>query len=266
VTGGRPPRPARLTLRARLTLLLGISAVVLGVAAVILFSSLAALTTDRTLVVLELDPAVIAVRDLRAAMLDQETAVRGYVLTRETDFLDPYDEGQTAALVAAAELEPVVSRDPRTAADFEAFQRSVDRWRSEFAEPSNELTNDGDQQAARDEEFQAEGQALFDDVRATVDQLEDDLVLQRDAAVESLDRAAQRVWTVAVCVLLGLVTLGIVIIVALKRSVTDPIIELAEDVRRIADGDLDQTVSVVGTAELEALASDIDGMRLQILG
>ena len=258
--------PTGLTLRRRLALLLGISAVVLIVAGAVLFSSLATLGTERERVIRDLDPGVIATRDLRAALVDQETGVRGYVLTGASEFREPYDRGLAAAAAADGALSGLAEGDPVLAAEIDEARRAAEVWQSEFARPALALAADGDAQAARDDDLLNEGRARFDEVRASVDRLEASVNSRRDVAVAELDRAASRVWSVTVGALFGIVAVGIVIAVALKRSVTDPIIELAEEVRAIADGDLARTVSVEGTPELERLGSDIDAMRLQILG
>ena len=282
--GGPAARFAGLTLRARLGLLLGISAAVLAIAGAILFGSLSTLSTERSSVVNDIDPALLAARDLRTALVDQETSLRGFLLTGEPSFLAPSDNGQTAELAAKAALEPLAASRPQIAASVDRVRLAADAWQSEFATPlvdalippadpnGKPLTPEQDrvkQEAeaqARSAGAQERGRELFTEVRASLDALEQDLAMQRGAAVLALDQAAQRVWTVSICVLIGLVALGIVIAVALNRSVTGPIVELADEVRGIAGGDLSRTVSVEGTPEIERLAADIDAMRLQILG
>ena len=260
------PTKGGLTLRQRLALLLGISAAVLTIASVILFSALDTLGSQREAVVVDIDPAALAARDLRTALVDQETGVRGFVITGDPDFLTPYDRGQTNELVAKAALEPLAARDPAIGEDFERFRLAADAWQSTYAAPAVDQTIAGASDAARSEAVQVAGRTLFEEVRASIDGLEQELAAQRDAAVIDLDAAAARVWTVTICVLIGFVALGIVIAVALNRSVTGPIVHLADEVRGIAAGDLGHAVSVEGTPEIEGLAADIDAMRLQILG
>jgi len=43
-------------------------------------------------------PARLQVEELRAAMVDQETGLRGYLLTDDTTFLQPYDDGRVRDL------------------------------------------------------------------------------------------------------------------------------------------------------------------------
>ena len=52
-----------------------------------------------------LSPAAIAAGDLTAAMLDQETGVRGYALSGDERFLEPYGPGRRNADVAMRQAE-----------------------------------------------------------------------------------------------------------------------------------------------------------------
>ena len=133
--GGPAARFAGLTLRARLGLLLGISAAVLAIAGAILFGSLSTLSTERSSVVDDIDPALLAARDLRTALVDQETSLRGFLLTGEPSFLAPSDNGQTAELAAKAALEPLAASRPEIAASVDRVRLAADAWQSEFATP-----------------------------------------------------------------------------------------------------------------------------------
>ncbi len=51
-----------------------------------------------------LSPAAITASDLKAALLDQETGVRGFTLGAEDRFLAPYDNGRRETELALAQL------------------------------------------------------------------------------------------------------------------------------------------------------------------
>ena len=89
--------PARWPLRTRLRLLLGAVGVLL---AATLVTQLLLQTRQRDVrndLLDRIEPARVTVADLRSAVLDQESGVRGYVLTRDQRFLEPYERGRRAA-------------------------------------------------------------------------------------------------------------------------------------------------------------------------
>src|SRR3954453_19727402 len=49
----------------------------------------------------DIQPARVAAYQLQGALRDQETATRGYVISADRQFLDPYYEGQQAEKAAA---------------------------------------------------------------------------------------------------------------------------------------------------------------------
>jgi len=64
----------------------------------------------RARVVDRVDPALVATLRLQSALLDQETAVRGYALTGNDVFLAPYKTGVPAGRQALADLQRLASR------------------------------------------------------------------------------------------------------------------------------------------------------------
>ena len=78
---------------------IGVLGTVASVLALVRLGDARVQLTDR------LSPAAISAADLRAAMIDQETGVRGYALTGDQSFLDPYEDGRRTADEAIARLE-----------------------------------------------------------------------------------------------------------------------------------------------------------------
>ena len=83
-----PSRLSRLSLRARLMALLGLVALLLvGTLA----AQLMLQTRQRDVrndILQRVDPALVALGDLRAALVDQETGVRGFALANDPRFLE----------------------------------------------------------------------------------------------------------------------------------------------------------------------------------
>src|SRR6202012_4835523 len=95
--------------------------------------------------------------------------------------------------------------------------------------------------------------------------------LQTNLAVEG--RAARRRLVTAADVLAGVLLASLCVLVAtaaaigrsLRRRVTVPLSDVAEDARLVAGGDLDHQVRVSGPQEIADLASGVEAMRRRIL-
>ena len=83
----------------------------------------------------DIQPARVAAYQLQVALRDQETAVRGYVITVDPQFLDPYHAGQLAEKQAADDIRQRVGERTDLMADLDAIEQAAATWRTTFAEP-----------------------------------------------------------------------------------------------------------------------------------
>jgi signal transduction histidine kinase len=264
VTGeAAAPRASGLTLRTRLTAILGLVALLLvGTlgAQLVLQSRQRDIRND---LLERIDPALVALGDLRAGLVDQESGVRGYALAGDPRFLEPYERGQGAAADAAARLAELLGDSP-LADEVRTVDELTETWRVEIAEPSIAATQQGAGIAATDE-FQIEGRQRFDAIRAAIDDVDRALTRERAMQVDDLDAAARHATVTMFLQALGLVLSGALIVVALNRVVVGPIRRLGRDARRVAEGDLGHPVRGEGSPDLVALGEDVDAMRRRIL-
>jgi hypothetical protein len=264
VTGeAAAPRASGLTLRTRLTAILGLVALLLvGTlgAQLVLQSRQRDIRND---LLERIDPALVALGDLRAGLVDQESGVRGYALAGDPRFLEPYERGQGAAADAASRLAELLGDSP-LADEVRTVDELTETWRVEIAEPSIAATQQGAGIAATDE-FQIEGRQRFDAIRAAIDDVDRALTRERAMQVDDLDAAARDATVTMFLQALGLVLSGVLIVVALNRVVVAPIRRLGRDARRVAEGDLGHPVRGEGSPDLVALGEDVDAMRRRIL-
>jgi signal transduction histidine kinase len=211
------------------------------------------------------DPAIAAVYQLEAALVDQETGVRGFLLGRREAFLAPYRAGSQIARRRLAELDRLVAdRDlpglRRHLADVVARARE---WRARYADPivgrvQSGAPGPGDGSVTR-------GKAAFDRLRAALDALQRDLLTARAVARRTLDHNASVVtavvWASSALLLVALALAAW----ALRREVIGPIGALAGSVRRVAHGDYDLPVRTDGAREITDLGRDTEAMRARIV-
>ena len=256
----RPDPAKRWTLRrifafgAACAALITIGAIALGTAASLRLSDARVLLLD------QVGPAVLAAQNLPGDLVDQETAVRGFVIGGgNAAFLDPYQEGRTAEDrdVAAIRGYLAIRDDPTVAADLAAVEAAADTWRAEYVQPLLDRAP-----TAPDP---GQGKALFDDVRNTTSRLQADLNAERMAARDGLATAATRLAWVGVGVAVMVAGFLIAAAFGLRRSVLRPVSGLAAQVRLVASGDTAHPVVADGPREIVNLGADVDSMRLAIL-
>jgi signal transduction histidine kinase len=225
--------------------------------------AIANLDSTRSRVVNVIAPAALHGSQLYTAMLNQETGLRGYLLSAQPQFLQPYSAGQVQQQAQLTALRPLLAGFPGARADLSMAVRHSEHWRSAYAAPAiMRVRVTGKPQPGGNISV---GKADFDSVRAPLGAFQRALASQRAVAVARLSSDSDVLDVTAIAsaavLLLGLVALG----VALRAAAIRPLARLASDARQVAGGDLEHEVDPSGPREVHTLAADVDRMRERVL-
>jgi diguanylate cyclase (GGDEF)-like protein len=160
--------------------------------------------------VVEADALAGEAAKLRAALLDQETGLRGYELTGDDPFLGPYRHGLRVERGAIDALT-LGAPTPELQRAIRGADEAAERWRLEWAEPAIALAASGDLDAVRERVADGDGVRLFEVVRGAVGGVELEIKKIREAAIAEVDRAQALVLgllVVAVAIVAVLLSIG----------------------------------------------------------
>ena len=257
--------PARWPLRKRLALLLTAAGLLLGATLVTQVILQQQQRGARDELLTSVDPAVVATADLRGAVIDLETSVRGYSVTDDTRFLESYEAAEASGTVALDDLDSLVADDRSLSEAVDAVRALVDGWQERIARPLIDASTPAERAAVRTPEFEQDGLRRVETLRASIDGIENELLSVRADKVRELNGAARRsTWAMALQAG-GVVLAGLLLLVALTRVVIGPIEQLGRDARKVAGGDLRHVVRGQGSPDLARLGGDVDAMRTRIL-
>ena len=200
---------------------------------------------------------ITSVEELRVAFSDQESGVRGYVLTGDPSFLAPFESGRSTGLLAVEDIRRRGAGDDRILGPLRAALSAGESWRTEIALPNIATRGTG----ALSSETLVDGKESFDRVR--------DRLLELNAAVERVgsraDARAQRerntAIAIAVATLLAALAVTIAGSLAVGRWLVTPMRALRDAVAdpmplaRMPDG---------GPKELRDVAGAVDLLRVTI--
>ncbi|MEU3462604.1 CHASE3 domain-containing protein [Streptomyces sp. NPDC006733] len=204
-------------------------------------------------------PALVTSVRLESALINQETGARGYGLTGEPGFLEPYRSGLRQQKDSVALLRTLLADDSKAAADLDEMLVRAETWQSRFGRPV--ASAPAGAPVALAAERADEGRQHFNAIRASSARLEQDLEADRSRAHAELhDVRTQRnyIFSLIAAVILALTAL---VFAGLRRGVTLPLDRLSEGVRRVAKGNFDQPITPSGPADLRRLTVDIEAMR-----
>jgi sigma-B regulation protein RsbU (phosphoserine phosphatase) len=252
-------------LRRRVQLLF-VALFVILVAGVLLDTAVEAQRTDATHAV---DDSLVPARDelgtLLTSVVDQETGQRGYLLTGQEEFLQPYTAGRVESDRALRRLQSLVRDDPDALAAVDRVRSRVDAWQQLGADFEIDAKRQGRDEVAEALVASGTGKHLFDQLRteiADTSTLLDARLADRQARVGELhDRLTLvRVLNVVAALALLLAAWRLV-----GRWVTEPLARLSAAVRAAASGALREPIPASGPPDLAELAADVDAMRRRLL-
>jgi signal transduction histidine kinase len=259
-----PSRRARgWTLRRRLSLLFTGAAVLAVIALVVGIMAFGGLLDAREQIVEKIDPAAVAERDLVAAIIDQETGVRGFTLTADETFLEPYERGLEAAAVASERLLELVTDFPDVTTSVDEALRLTTVWQETFAEPEIARVRLFGAGEASTEVLEA-GRVSFEAIRTQFDVVEGELNRARDDGLADLDRATTVLIGSLVGVIVIVLLVGAAAYVAFTRWTLRPLERLGAGSRQVTEGDLNHELTPEGPLEIAQLGSDVEAMRRRI--
>jgi signal transduction histidine kinase len=252
------------SLRLRLALLFTVVGLIVLTLMVTSAVTYRRLVDDRAALVDRTDPALQHLGALLTAYVNQETGVRGFVLTRDEAFLEPYDQGLAADSAESAFLRQAMQGNAGLTRDLASVEQAAGRWHDRFASPAIAAARAGEDSFASDVAL-ANSKALFDGVRAAVDTMQRDLEAARQREKDQLDATSNQLAALMVASAIVLVATGVLLWWALRRWVTDPLEAVGNDARTVTAGDLDHEVAPAGPPEIADLAGDIEAMRERIV-
>ncbi len=253
-----------LSLRRRLSLLFVLAAVVVALVVAVATVSFVHLTDTRRVLLTQIDPASLAADQMLEAYLDEETGVRGYILSQNPAFAQPYLSGNHDQQVDFSRLSADLRSHPNLLSLASTAHEAGQDWSFDFAIPTIISTRNGAPLQVQ-EQLLGPGRTRFDAVRQRFDALDRALAASRATTGAELSDATDQLIVALVCGLLLLVVAGIALERALRVWVVNPLSDLGDSVERVADGELEHSVSAVGPPEIADVAEGVEAMRLRIV-
>jgi signal transduction histidine kinase len=212
----------------------------------------------------DIQPARVAAYQLQAALRDQETALRGYAIAADRQFLEPYFEGQRAERAAAEDIRSHLGYHRDAINDLDAIERAAANWRTTYADPLIARVTPG-VPTVIDNATAERGKTEFDRLRTLFNVQNDNLSAARQAAVDELQSV--RAWRDRVLAgsIIAFFVMAIVLAVLVRSAVTRPLATLAAACRRITEGNFGERIVPRGPRDIRGIAADVEDMRQRVV-
>ncbi|MCP1425794.1 MULTISPECIES: methyl-accepting chemotaxis protein [Paenibacillus] len=107
--------------------------------------------------------------ELERNMVDMETGQRGYIITGQDNYLDPYTQGKEQLITLRDELASLISDNPAQLALLEDIHTNMENWVQVAGEPMVALRQANNTQAIRDFFADDPGKRDMDQIRTALD-------------------------------------------------------------------------------------------------
>ncbi|MGX1626245.1 SpoIIE family protein phosphatase [Streptomyces sp. NPDC055506] len=199
---------------------------------------------------------------LEQHLLDLETGQRGFVITRDEAFLQPWQAAREAYPAEASRLvASATSPEQRRLAG--QINRDMDSFLREYSVPLVEAVR-RDDPSASSPAVTAEGKRRVDALRARFTAYITDERAKLQERQDATDASAQRAVIVASAGLVGLTGLIVTLTVFQHRAIVRPLRRAASAAGRLAKGDLEVRVPSSRVAEVAALAASFNTMAASL--
>jgi methyl-accepting chemotaxis protein len=253
-------------MKLRSKILLGFLApmLLLAVVSVLRYQSLSRVATYNRLTTHSHEVLAQGEALLRAAV-DAETGLRGFVITGDEAFLEPYTAGLAAFDRNATTLQRLVSDNPAQLARVEEMVGLHRQWVEEFSRPVLDAARSSAPGRATELLKTGEGKALVDRLRATANdfsQAEGDLLARR-ATTNDAALGRERLLAVATPIAIILFTVAFALFLASRTA--RAVGSVAQAAAATAAGDLSRRAKAQSRDEVGQMAEAFNAMaeRLQ---
>lgn len=211
-----------------------------------------------------LRPAVTDAQQLMDVFVNQETGERGFVITGDPAFLEPYRSATARLPQVVADLRDHASGIAAVPSAVDQVLLAHEQWMQQSVLPEISAAQQGNLARARQLVAQGAGRQQFDALRARTDVLEAQLSRRQAESSRQVQGLTTRLTWLLAATLTVLAVLVALLYPALQHLVVGPLQRFARTARR-AGRDLTVPIVVTGPREIVDAAEDVEGMRRRLV-
>ncbi|HEV2920049.1 MAG TPA: CHASE3 domain-containing protein, partial [Actinomycetota bacterium] len=248
-------------LTRRMVVASGLLALVVSAAFAVLLVSVQDLRTSQRLA-LHSEEVLAAANQLERLVIDVETGQRGFVITGQERFLDPWQDARRALPEASRRLEGLTTDDQQHRQALQIGQ-AIDAYVRDYSVPLVAAAR-RDPDSAQTVAATEEGRERIDTIRAQFDRL---VTTERGLAEAREGRSAAAAGRAVAATVGGLVGSALLILLFagyLTRAIVQPVRRAAAMAGRLAGGDLGVRMPETGADEIGTLERSFNSMAVSL--
>ena len=213
----------------------------------------------------ELVPARDDLHELLTSLVRQETGQRGFLLTGQASFLQPYEHGRKETEITLDRLAERFAGDVQMSDGIDRIRSRISAWQQLGADFEIDAKRRDREAVVTALVSSGTATRLFEQASAEID----DVTAVVHRRQEAKEQHVHNLDETLVFVRVTTIAIAIALLALVRRLVTNwitrPIEQLARAVRGAASGRLLQPIPSPGPPDVASLGADVDAMRLRLL-
>ncbi|MBL4954501.1 diguanylate cyclase [Neobacillus sp. YIM B02564] len=209
-----------------------------------------------------LDSIETSSNHLFKALIDQETGQRGYNLTKDADFLEPYWQGAKEFSESSEALLQKTKEFPDLHAEAQKIVEKGQYWHDHYGAALVVQTQKGNQPSVQ---ILNEGKKAIDDFRRSTKNFSDKIEGQRSIVRNLMKTRINFTLAALMISIFVIIVIDLLINIKLLKSLIKPIIELSNCVKSYTEHDFSKGIpSYRKNDEMFELIKNVDFMRMEL--
>ena len=206
---------------------------------------------------------VLAIREVEIPILRQQAALRGYLITFDPSFLDPYEEAGKDFMARWQRVKGLTADDPQQQALLDQVMARAREW-WQFEDSLMELAKStGKQLEIQEQLVSGRSTVVINQLESLLQQMNEHQLGQLRLRTNALDDSLQRTLDLSLIMLLAGSVFVLVVVYLVSRHIGQPLTALTGIMTRLAAGDISAEIPDQRRGdEVGALARGLEKFRI----
>lgn len=172
------------------------------------------------------------------AMINAETGLRGYLVSGDQDFLQPYNSAGKSFAATWNDVKGLTADNPAQQRRLQELKSASDTWFEKVAQQEIALMKAGNVEGAREMEAGGAGKKSMDALRALAKEMaEAESALLGQRSRQSAEAVSSTYRTI-VAGAIGMIVIAVLGLIGTNLALTRPMVHMTNDMARLAANDL----------------------------
>ncbi|MFD0962103.1 ATP-binding protein [Paenibacillus chungangensis] len=193
---------------------------------------------------------------IRYNVISMETSQRGYIITGDEAYLEPYTQGKAEWRNNLEDLQDHFDADPEKQKELEGIKATIEHWINTYGEPTIQLRRNNETATVIDYFRNDSGKNSVERLREQLENLRKNHLSANEASLVLLEQRNASMIRTIIIILVAVALLSLLIVAYVSQTIVNAIRQVTTAIREIAESrvGLARRIKVRSRDEIQGLA------------